>query len=462
MPHATPRLDAARAAMVEKTPQCRRIAAERAEILNSGLAANLEMPHPIFIDDGRGSRVRDADGNEYVDTSVGFGLHILGHRHPAVHDAIVGRADKGWMFGIHTTAQMDLAVLLKDAAPCAERVVFCNTGSEATMYAIRAARGFSGREKIAVFDGCYHGAHDYGMFVAAPGSPPEALTTLPMGHGIPKALHELTVMLPYRHPAAFDRIREHADELACVMIEGVQSSNPQPGAGEFLRELRAVCREAGVLFVIDEVITGFRLAYGGVQERFDVTPDLATYGKALGGGLPIGAIAGRAEVMDVFTGLAAERGVFSGGTFSGNPLTMAAGTAAIGHAQAHPEIYAQMDAAGDRLAAAINDFCRERRIPAQMKQVGSMFHMFFQGEPIESMRDVHDRHKPAEKAFYLHALNRGVLVPGTQRAFLSAAHTEADVDRLIEVFRDSLEDVRADGLFDPALAAAAGGQIAHA
>jgi glutamate-1-semialdehyde 2,1-aminomutase len=188
------------------------------------------------------------------------------------------------MFGIHTTAQMKLAALLHEASPCAERVVFCNTGSEATMYAIRAARGFSGRERIALFDGAYHGAHDYGMWVTDPTSPREAPRKLPMGHGIPRALDDLVTLLPYRHPAAFDLIRAQADTLALVLVEGVQSSNPQPGAGEFLRELAAVCREAGVLFGIDEVITGFRLAYGGAQERFDVRPDLATYGKVLGGG----------------------------------------------------------------------------------------------------------------------------------------------------------------------------------
>ena len=444
----TPRLDAARAAMIDKTPRCRQIADERAEILNSGLAANLEMPHPIFLDSGRGCRVVDADGNSYIDTSVGFGLHLLGHRHPLIHDAIVERADKGWMFGIHTTAQMELATLLKEGAPCAERVVFCNTGSEATMYAIRAARGFSGRSMIAVCDGFYHGAHDYGMWLAEPGTPPEALGKVPMGHGIPQVLADLTLMLPYRHPAAFDLIRKHADDLALVMVEGVQSSNPQSEAGEFLRELRDVCRASNVLFMLDEVITGFRVAYGGAQALFDVVPDLATYGKAIGGGLPVGAIAGRAEVMEVFTGLAAKRGVFSGGTFSGNPLTMAAGTAAIGYVRDHPEVFVHMNGSGDRLTAAVNTFCQAQRIPAQIKNVGSMFHMFFQAEPIDSMRDVVDRHKTAEKAFYLHALNRGVLVPGTQRAFLCNAHEDADVDTLIEVFTASLADVQADGLFD--------------
>jgi glutamate-1-semialdehyde 2,1-aminomutase len=444
---ATPRLDAARAELIAKTPKCREISAARSEILNSGLAANLEMPHPIFIDSGRGSRVIDADGNSYIDTSVGFGLHVLGHRHPAIHDAIVARADKGWMFGIHTTSQMDLASLFHEAAPCAERVVFCNTGTEATFYAMRAARGFTGRDKIAVFDGCYHGAHDYGMLVADPSSPPEALRTLPMGRGVPKVIGELMMMLPYRHRAAFDLIRQHKDELAAVMVEGVQSSNPQPGAGEFLRELADVCRSSGVLLIIDEVITGFRLTYAGAQGLFGVTPDMATYGKALGGGMPIGAIAGRADVMDVFTGLGAQRGIFSGGTFSGNPMTMAAGTAAVGYMKAHPEIYPYMNGEGDRLARAFNDFCGARQLPVQMKNVGSMFHMFFQREPVECARDIRSGHVTAQKGFYLHALNRGVLVPGTQRAFLSAAHTRQDVDTLLEVFTASLVDVEADGLF---------------
>ena len=298
----------ARAELLAKTVASQRISEQRSEILNSGLAANLEMPHPIFIERGEGAHVFDADGNRYIDTSVGFGLHILGHRHPAIEAAIKDRAELGWMFGIHTTSQMKLAELLHDASPCAERVVFCNTGSEATMYAIRAARGFSGRERIALFDGCYHGAHDYGMWVADPTSPVDAPSHLPMGHGIPKALHGLNLLLPYRRRAAFDLVRKHRDELALVMIEGVQSSNPQPEVGEFLRELADVCRSCGVLLCIDEVITGFRVAYGGAQERFGVTPDLATYGKVLGGGLAVGAIAGRADVMRVFTGLGAERG----------------------------------------------------------------------------------------------------------------------------------------------------------
>ncbi|HEX7036967.1 MAG TPA: aspartate aminotransferase family protein [Pseudomonadales bacterium] len=438
----------ARAELERKTPRSRAIARERAEILNSGLAANLEMPHPIFIHRGEGAYVYDADGNRYLDTSVGFGLHMLGHRHPVIEQAIKDRTELGWMFGIHTTAQMKLAELLHEASPCAERVVFCNTGSEATMYAIRAARAFSGREKIAFFDGFYHGAHDYGMWTTDPASPRHAPRKQPMGHGIPRALADLVTLLPYRDAAAFDLIRAQADELALVLVEGVQSSNPQPGAGEFLRELAEVCRKAGVLFGIDEVITGFRLAYGGAQERFGVVPDLATYGKVLGGGLPVGAIAGRADLMNVFTGLGAERGIFSGGTFSGNPLTMEAGAAAVGYLKAHPDIYRNLEAAGDRLAGAVNGFCEARQIPAQLKHVGSMFHMFFQREPVNSMRDVIARSSRAEKAFYLHALNRGVLVPGTQRAFLSAAHGAAEMDMLIEVFQASLADVQDEGLFE--------------
>ena len=441
------RLERARAELIAKTPICRRISSERREILNSGLAANLEMPHPIFIERGEGAYVFDADGNRYLDTSVGFGLHMLGHRHPAVERAIKGRAELGWMFGIHSASQMKLARLLHEASPCAERVVFCNTGSEATMYAIRAARGFSGRERVAFFDGFYHGAHDYGMWVTDPHSPVDTPVPMPMGHGIPAALGALTLLLPYRRAAAFDLLRKHRDELALVMVEGVQSSNPQPQVGDFLGELAAVCRACDVLLCIDEVITGFRVAYGGAQERFDVTPDLATYGKVLGGGLPIGAIAGRADVMEVFTGLGAKRGVFSGGTFSGNPLTMEAGAAAVGWLQENPHIYAALEAAGNRLAREVNQYAQVRQIPAQIKNVGSMFQLFLQREPLNSMRDVQRAGSAAEKAFYLLALNRGVLVPGTQRAFLCAAHGESEVDRLVEVFQQSLADVQADGLF---------------
>ena len=200
--------------------------------------------------------------------------------------------------------------------------------------------------------------------------------------------------------------------------------------------------------MIDEVITGFRLTYEGAQGLFGVLPDLATYGKALGGGMPIGAIAGRADVMDVFTGLGAQRGIFSGGTFSGNPMTMAAGTAAVGYMKAHPEIYPVHErrrrpvgaAPSTRSAATVG-------WPVQMKNVGSMFHIYFQREPVESARDVNNRLEAAERAFYLTALDKGVLVPATQRAFLSTAHTPTDVDMIIQVFQDSLLAVQADGLF---------------
>lgn len=405
------------------------------------------MPHAIFIERGEGAYVFDADGNRYLDTSVGFGLHMLGHRHPLIEDAIKARCEKGWMFGLHSTSQMRLASLLHEASPCAERVVFCNTGSEATMYAIRAARGYSGKEKIALFDGFYHGAHDYGMWVADPSSPVDAPVHLPMGHGIPEALRDLTLLLPYRRRAAFDLIRAHKKELALVMVEGVQSSNPQPECGEFLRELAQVCRENEVLFAIDEVITGFRIAYGGAQANFGVQPDIATYGKVLGGGMPVGAVTGRADVMEVFTGLGASNGVFSGGTFSGNPLTMEAGAAAVTYLRGNPQIYTRLNAAGDHMSATINQFCETRQLPAQMKNVGSMFHLFFQREAIASMRDVSGKNVAAEKAFYLHALNAGVLVPGTQRAFLSAAHSDIEVNQLINVFQEALLAVQAEGLF---------------
>ena len=440
-------IEAARASLQAKTKASQAIAQDRSEILNSGLAANLEMPHPIFIERGDGPHVFDADGNQYIDTSVGFGLHMLGHVHPDIEAAIQARSKLGWMFGIHSTSQMKLAQLVHEGSPCAERVVFCNTGSEATMYAFRAARGFSGREKIALFDGFYHGAHDYGMWATDPGSDRHAPQHVPMGHGIPEALHKLTLLLPYRSPAAFDLIRKHQDELALVFVEGVQSSNPQADVGEFLCEVAEVCRQCGVLFGLDEVITGFRIDWGGAQARFGVTPDIATYGKVVGGGLPVGAITGRADLMDVFTGLGARRGVFSGGTFSGNPLTMEAGAAALSHLKAHPEIYERLERQGNQLREAVNRCCEQHQIPAQMKNVGSMFHMFFQGEAVNSMRDAHSRHLDAQKAFYLLCLDRGVLVPGTQRAFLSAAHSDEVLDKLIDVFTSSLIDVASAGLF---------------
>ena len=440
----------ARAQLEERTSTSREVYERSQEVLAQEVVSTVVMPYPLYIESARGSRVTDVDGNDYIDLTMGYGPHVLGHAPDPIIDAVKESVDGGLHWALRNPYQEQLARLLVEAAPCAEKAVFCNSGTEATMYAIRAARAYTGKSKIAMFDGSYHGAHDYVLVEADKDSPRDRPVSKPRGAGIPGETQSTVVMLPYRDRTAFDIIRENKDDLAVVMIEPAQSSNPRVDCGDFLQELREVCRESGVLFLMDEVITGFRLAYGGGQEFFDVTPDLATYGKALGGGMHIGAIAGSDEIMRVFSapgeGEKDHPRVFAGGTFNGHPMTMIAGNAAVSHLRDHPEIYRYLAEQGNRLADEINQFCVAEEYPAQMLNALSMFHFRFQRSPIEGVRDLDDSHKEAEETFYLHLLNNGVLVPGIHLGFISAAHTPEDVDTVIGAFKESLSEVREQGL----------------
>jgi len=243
-------------------------------------------------------------------------------------------------------------------------------------------------------------------------------------------------------------IWKHKDELALVMLEPVQSSNPRLDCGDFIKGVADACRDAGVLFLLDEVVTGFRLGYGGGQELFDVTPDLATYGKALGGGMPMGAVAGRNEVMEVFrTDVERPKGeeaVFAGGTFGGNPLAMAAGVAALTYMKEHPEIYPYLQREGERLAMAVNDFLLEEEFPAQMQNAASMFYLQFQRGRIDSVRDIEHSPEIEKRArdYYRILLKNGVLVPGVHFSLISTAHSPTDVDAMIDAFTKSFLEMR--------------------
>lgn len=444
---AMPQLDAAKAAMLGKTRKSTEMTGDREALLFSGMRANLLMPHPIYIASGEGARVTDIDGNEYIDTVMGFGACVLGHRHPDVAEAIRRVSEAGWHFGIHSHEQLPLAQLLQDAIPCAERILFCNTGSEATSYAMRAARAFTGKEKVGIFNGYWHGMHDYCMVTPAPDETSDRPKGVDISAGVPRAIHDLTVPLAYRDEVSLDIIRDNKDKLAVVLIEPVQHSNPQREVDDFLRAVQETCRECGVLLLLDEMVTGFRIAYGGGQERFGITPDLATLGKACGGGFPIGVVAGREDIMKTFTGADGAPMVFTGGTFTGNPMSMAAGAAAVRHKHDHPEIYAHMEAMGDRLSAEFNGFCTRQNMPVHMGNVGSMFHIYFQSTPVGSSFDIDETPLAAAKnAFCLHALNLGVLISGGDRYYLSAAHGAAEIDKMIEVFQEALNLVREDGL----------------
>lgn len=438
-----------RAVLESRTRKSQEVYERSHEVLAQQVVNTVRMPYPFYVREAKGSRITDVDGNEYIDLTMGYGPHVLGHAPDFVVEAVKEAADRGFHYGLFSPYQEPLARLLVEASPCADKVVFTNSGTEATMYAIRAARAYTGKTKIAVFDGGYHGSHDYVLVRADGDSPRTEPTFSPMGDGIPHETTDQVIMLPYREEAAFELIRKHKDELALVLLEGVQSSNPRLDHGDFLRELREVCRECDVLFLMDEVITGFRLAYGGAQEMFDVVPDIAAYGKAVGGGLPIGAVAGSAEIMGVFSDNAGEsrpNRTYVGGTFNGNPMSMVAGQAAVSHLKDHPEIYSYLAEQGTRLSNEVNQFCQAEEIPAQMLSALSMFYLRFQRTPINSSRDIDTSLQDAEGEFYMHLLNHGVVVPGIHLAFISAAHTPEDIDTVIDAFKESFKEVRNKGL----------------
>ena len=438
---------AVRQKLIGRTKNCEKVANSGHKVLAQEVVQTVDLPHQIYIDSAEGPYLTDIDGNQYIDLTAGFGPNILGNKPEPVERALSSQIKKGWHFGIPGDGQAQLAELIKDSAPAIDEVMFCNSGSEATMFAFRAARAFTGKKVVALFDGSYHGIHDYALIRADMKSERSAPSSITLGAGIPDQVsQELMMMLPYRDENSFELIRKHQENLAMVVIEPVQSSNPRLDNQEFLDGLREVCTECNVLLMFDEVITGFRIEYGGCQEYYNIEPDLVTYGKAAGGGMPIGIVAGSKKVMNTFSGADDTPAIFAGGTFSGNPLTMAGGIGALEYLKENKDlIYPYLHEQGDRLSKEINDYCKSNNIPAQMMNAGSMMHLIFGGENIDSSRDIDRSHYKLEREFYLHLLGHNVLVPGIHLAFISYAHTPKIIDQVIEAFKNTFEDLRADG-----------------
>jgi glutamate-1-semialdehyde 2,1-aminomutase len=362
----------------------------------------------------------DADGNEYIDYVGSWGPLILGHVHPEVLAAVEAAARSGTSFGATTPAEPDLAEEIVRAIPSIEKVRFVSSGTEATMSAIRLARGFTGRDRVIKFEGCYHGHVDSLLVKAGSG-----LATLGLAgsKGVPQSFCDTTMALPYNDVDVLEGVfRTYRDRIAAVIIEPVVGNMgcvpPEPG---YLEALREITERQGTLLIFDEVMTGFRLAYGGAQERFKIRPDLTTLGKVIGGGLPVGAFGGRKDIM---SNLAPLGGVYQAGTLSGNPLAVAAGLAMLRHLKAHPEIYTRLEQLGATLCASVPK-------GVTVNRVGSMFTWFFTEGPVFDYQSA--QHADAARfARFFHAmLDRGIYLPPSQfeAAFISAAHTEEDIRR---------------------------------
>lgn len=431
---------------------------EACRVIPSGTVsrARLLPPFPFFAARGRGARLIDVDGTEYIDCTLGFGSQLLGHAHPVVVNAIRESAAEGTSFGTPHPREPELARLLVDMIPCADKVTFCNSGSEATLNAIRIARAVTGKNAIAKFEGGYHGWYDavLGNITYDPDNAGPAEAPRFVGHsiGVPAEDVAHTIVLPFNHDAAFDLIRKERGRLAVVLVEAVQGAGGAiPADRTFLHELRAVCRECDVLLLIDEIITGFRLAAGGAQELYGVTADLATYSKVVGAGLPLGIIAGRDEVMRVLGSTGnperdrLER-VYYGGTFNGNVQAMAVGIAVLTHLREHPELYSQLNVLGQEIRDGIAAIAREGRYPVTVLGAGSLFMTRMVTGPVRSHRDFAGERVAAYREMFPRLLRRGVFLPNSHFGLLSAAHTSADAAAIIDAHRSVFEELRELGL----------------
>jgi glutamate-1-semialdehyde 2,1-aminomutase len=378
---------------------------------------------PPFIARGEGSHIFDIDGNEYIDYVGSWGPLLLGHRHPAILEAVRQALETGTSFGAPTEREIDLAEAIRDAVPSMEMVRLVNSGTEATMSAIRVARGFTGRDLTVKFEGCYHGHVDSLLVKAGSG-----LATLGIAdtQGVPQGFTDTTLPLPFNSVDAVEAaFRAHGRRIASVIVEPVVGNMgcvpPQPG---FLEALREITARHGALLILDEVMTGFRVAYGGAQARFGIWPDMTTLGKVIGGGLPIGAYGGRADIMRI---VAPVGPVYQAGTLSGNPLAVAAGLAMLRYLKAHPEVYGELETKSAAIAGAA---------PAGVttNRVGAMFTWFFTDQPVTDWDSAKRSDTAMFAAFHRRMLELGVYLPPSQfeAAFVSGAHTNEDIRKTIE------------------------------
>ncbi len=383
---------------------------------------------PLFIDRADGCRIWDVDGREYIDYVGSWGPMILGHRHPEVIQAVEQVLARGTSFGAPTDLELELAELVIDAVPSIEKVRMVNSGTEATMSAIRLARGYTRRDVIIKFDGCYHGHADTLLVDAGSGV---ATLNIPGSPGIPEAIVQHTLSLPYNDIEALETIfNQRGAEVACVIVEPVAGNMGMvPPREGFLEALRANTERHGSVLIFDEVMSGFRVAFGGAQERYGIRPDLTCFGKIIGAGLPVGAYGGRGDLM---AHVAPEGPVYQAGTLSGNPLAMAAGIAAL-KALKRPGVYDTLESRSERLAEGLAAAAAQTGIPAVFNRVGSMLGMFFTDRPVNNFDDAKSCDVEQFACYYQGMLAEGIYLAPSQfeAGFVSLAHTQEDIDRTI-------------------------------
>ena len=392
---------------------------------------------PRFIASAEGSHMTDVDGNRYLDFVGSWGPMILGHGNEMVLEKVAEACKKGLSFGAATEAEVDMARLICEMVPSMEMVRMVNSGTEAVMSAIRAARGYTGRNKIIKFEGCYHGHSDAMLVKAGSG----VMTAgVPDSSGVPSGATEDTLLAVYNDLEGVEQLfNTWEKEIAAVIVEpvGANMGVVPPKAG-FLEGLRKLCTENGSLLIFDEVITGFRLSKAGAQEYFGIQSDLTTYGKIIGGGMPVGAYGGRKEVMEVVSPVG---NVYQAGTLSGNPVAMAAGLAQLHYLNEHPEVYTHLNALGEKLYGGMEKMCEELQLPYQVNHVGSLGSLFFTDQPVVDYTSAKTSDTKKFAEYFRYMLENGVYIAASQfeAMFISDAHTDEEIQHTLNIMHNYFE-----------------------
>jgi glutamate-1-semialdehyde 2,1-aminomutase len=425
---------------LQRHRKSREIFAEAEKVLVGGVNSPVRAfrsvgGDPVIVERGAGQFLFDADGNRLLDFVGSWGAMLLGHAHPAVVAAIADQAKNGTSYGVTTELEVELAQRIRRAVPFIDKIRFVSSGTEATMSAVRLARGFTGRDLIVKFEGCYHGHAD--SFLSQAGS---GLATLGIAEcpGVPEALAGLTINVPYNDLHAVERVfAEHHDKIAAVIVEPVAANMGVvlPAAG-FLPGVCDLCRRHKTLFIADEVITGFRLRNGSCQPLYGVEADLTTFGKIIGGGLPVAAYGGRAEIMDRVAPLGP---VYQAGTLAGNPLAMRAGIATLDQL-GKPGLYERIETLASTFVAGLAEIVKSAKIPAQVNSVGSLATLFFTPEPVTNYSGAKQSDTKLYSQYFRNMLDRGVFLAPSQfeASFISAAHTDLDIEFALKAARQSL------------------------
>jgi glutamate-1-semialdehyde 2,1-aminomutase len=429
-----------------KTEQSRRLQQRAESMIPGGVNSPVRAfrsvgGDPPFIVRGKGSHIWDADENEFIDYIGSWGPLILGHAEPNVLDAIVGAACNGTSFGASTPSEADLAELVLGAFPHMQKVRFVSSGTEATMSAIRLARAYTKRKYIVKFEGCYHGHADALLVKAGSGV---ATLGIPGSAGVPEEFTQFTLALPFNNLSVVEHaFQKFKHQIACVIVEPVVGNmGCVPAADDYLVGLRMLTERERSVLIFDEVMTGFRVSFGGAQELYNIRPDLTTMGKIIGGGLPVGAYGGPKEIMDMVAPLGP---MYQAGTLSGNPLAMAAGCAMLKQLRDRKEeIYPQLETLSGQLVEGVAAAAREAGVALCYNRVGSMFTWFFTKGPVTDWDSASKSNAEAFGKFFRSMLDSGVYLPPSQyeAAFLGAAHTEEDVQRTIATAKQAFEAVK--------------------